>query len=154
MNVDKKMSNLKPIISISEMCKILNLSRGRFYQLLKSGFFPKTLTDDRSKRPYFNQELQGKCIECRQTGVGVNGSYMLFYSPRKSETVSDLKSRKKTEKVDSHIEELIEILKNMNMDVTAQQVKQGLLEIYPSGVDKIEQGVVIRELFRFLKSQM
>ena len=152
MNVDKKMSNLKPIISISEMCKILNLSRGRFYQLLKSGFFPKTLTDDRSKRPYFNQELQGKCIECRQSGIGVNGSYMLFYSPRKSETVSEMKRGK--QKIDPALKELTDTLKTMGLETTVEQVQKYLLEIYPSGVDKIEQGVVIRELFRFLKSQM
>jgi len=152
MNVDKKMSNLKPIISISEMCKILNLSRGRFYQLLKSGFFPKTLTDDRSKRPYYNQELQEKCLECRQSGIGVNGSYMLFYSPRKNENISDLKSRKK--KIDPALKELTDTLKTMGIETTVEQVQKSLSELYPSGTEKVEQGVVIRELFRYLKSQM
>ncbi|MHB9070223.1 MAG: helix-turn-helix transcriptional regulator [Sedimentisphaerales bacterium] len=152
MNTEKKMSNLKPIISISEMCKILNLSRGRFYQLLKSGFFPKTLTDDRSKRPYYNQELQGKCIECRQTGIGVDGSYMLFYSSRKTETVSEMKSRKK--KIDPALKELTDTLKTMGIETTVEQVQRSLSEIYPDGTEKVEQGVVIRELFRFLKSQM
>ena len=152
MNADKKMSNLKPIISISEMCQILTLSRGRFYQLLKSGFFPKTLTDDRSKRPYYNQELQGKCIECRQSGIGVDGSYMLFYSPRKTETVSDLRRKKK---IDPALKELTDTLQTMGLETTVEHVQKSLSELYPDGVtDRIEQGVVIRELFRFLKSQM
>ena len=48
---NKKMSNLKPIVSISEMVKMLQLSRARFYQLLQMEFFPKPLYDNRSKRP-------------------------------------------------------------------------------------------------------
>jgi len=38
---DKKMSNLKPIVSISEICQMLQLSRSRYYQLVNSGFFQK-----------------------------------------------------------------------------------------------------------------
>ena len=49
---DKKTSSLKPIISISELCQMLQLSRARYYQLVESGFFPKPLYDERSKRPY------------------------------------------------------------------------------------------------------
>ncbi len=71
----KKLSISKPIVSISEICKILQLSRSRYYQLVNSGFFPKPLHDDRSKRPYYDLKLQKAIIECRQTGIGVDGSY-------------------------------------------------------------------------------
>ena len=145
---NKKLSITKQIVSITEISKILQMSRARFYQLLEQGFFPKPKYDDRSKRPYYDLALQQKCLECRQSGIGVDGSFMLFYSPRKKENVSH--SRKK--KADPVIQEITETLQEMGLETTAEQVQQGLIEIYPDGVGNQEQGVVIRELFRYLKS--
>ena len=42
----------------------------------------------------------------------------------------------------------------MGLDVTVEQVQQGLIEVYPDGTDEVAQGVVIRELFRCLKQKM
>ena len=148
MNV-KKMSINKPIISITELVQILQLSRARFYQLVKSGFFPKPLIDGRSKRPYYDIALQGQILDSRQSGIGVDGSLMLFYSSRKLETVSVIKKKK----VDPLIKELVETLESMGLDTTVEQVKQGLIELYPDGTDAVEQGVVIRDLFRHLRSK-
>ena len=144
---NKKLS--KKIVSMTEISKMLQMSRARFYQLLQSGFFPKPLYDDRSKRPYYDLELQQKCLECRQSGIGSDGSYMLFYSPRKKENVSHLRKKK----VDPVVQELTETLQEMGLEVNIKQVQQGLSELYPDGIDSEEQGVVIRELFRYLKEQ-
>ena len=144
---NKKLSISKQIVSITEIVKMVQLSRARFYQLLDSGFFPKPKYDERSKRPYYDIALQQKCLECRQSGIGVDGSYMLFYSPRKKENVSYSKKKK----IDPVVKELTETLQEMGLDTTVGQVQQGLTEIYPDGIDDQEQGVVIRELFRYLK---
>ncbi len=144
----KKMSISKPIVSMTEIAQMVQLSRARFYQLLEQGFFPKPLHDERSKRPYYDLELQKKILECRQSGIGVDGSFMLFYSPRKKENVSHLK-KKKT--VDPQVKELADTLTTMGLDITVKQVQQGLIEIYPDGTNGEEQGVIIRELFRYLK---
>ena len=146
----KKMSNIKQIVSVTEMSRIVELSRARFYQLLQSGFFPKPLHDDRSKRPYYNLELQQEILECRQSGIGVDGSFMLFYSPRKKETISRIRGKK----IDPVVKELTETLVSMGLDTTVELVQQGLSEIYPDGTDTVEQGLVVRELFRYLKSKM
>ena len=146
----KKLSILKQIFSVSEICQMLQLSRSRYYQLVNSGFFPKPLHDDRSKRPYYDLKLQKEIVECRQSGIGVDGSYMLFYSSRKKETVAQVR-KKRTDPV---VIELTETLESMGLDVTIEQVQQGLTEIYPDGTDEVAQGVVIRELFRCLKQKM
>ena len=44
---NKKMLNLKPIISVTEMAKMLKLSRARLYQLLEIGILPKPLLCER-----------------------------------------------------------------------------------------------------------
>ena len=148
---NKKLSISKQIVSVTEMAQMLQLSRARFYQLLQSGFFPKPKIDERSKRPYFDLDLQQKCLESRQSGIGVDGSFMLFYSPRKSENVSHLR-KKKT--VDPVVKELTETLVSMGLETTVELVQQALSEIYPDGTDTVEQGLVVRELFRYLKSKM
>ena len=146
----KKLSISKAVVSITEIAKTVELSRSRFYQLLQSGFFPKPKYDDRSKRPYYDIELQQKCLDCRQSGIGVDGSYMLFYSPRKSESLAEMRKKK----TDPALKEIAETLLTMGLEVTGKQVQQGLIELYPDGIGEQEQGVVIRELFRYLKKQV
>ena len=146
----KKMSNMKAIVSITEISKMCQMSRSRFYQLLAIGFFPKPKYDDRSKRPYYDIELQHKCLECRSSGIGIDGSFMLFYSPRKSANVSDIRKKK----IDPALKEIVETLLTMGLETTAKQVQQGLIEIYPDGFEDMDQGVVIRELFRYLKESV
>jgi hypothetical protein len=51
------------------------------------------------------------------------------------------------------IKELAEILNSMGLETTANRVKQGLTELFPDGVNSVDQGIVIRELFRFIKSE-
>jgi hypothetical protein len=144
---NKKLSISKQIVSITEISKILNFSRARFYQLLEQGFFPKPLYDDRSKRPYYDLALQHKCIESRQSGIGVDGSFMLFYSLRRKENDSEMKRKK----VDPVVKELTDTLQTMGIDISTKQVQQGLIEIYPDGINDQEQGLVVRELFRYFK---
>ena len=89
-------------------------------------------------------------MDCRNSCVGVDGSFMLFYSPRKSASVADMKKKKKTDPV---VRELVETIQSMGLDTTSKQVQQGLIELYPDGTDGVAQGLVIRELFRYLKSE-
>ena len=145
---NKKLSITKQIVSMTEIAKMVQLSRARFYQLLEQGFFPKPLYDDRSKRPYYDLELQNKILESRQSGIGVDNSFMLFYSPRKKENVTNMKKKQ----VDPMVKELSETLIEMGLDTTAKQVEQGLSEVYPEGIGDQEQGIVVRDLFRHLKS--
>ena len=142
---NKKLSISKQIFSITEIAGMVQLSRARFYQLLETGFFPKPLHDDRSKRPYYDLKLQQKCLECRLSGIGVDNSFMLFYSPRKKET------KPRPKKVDPQIKELTETLGSMGLEITVEQVQKSLSELYPEGTDTVEQGVIIRELYRHLK---
>jgi len=146
---DKKTSSLKPIISISELCQMLQLSRARYYQLVESGFFPKPLYDERSKRPYYDITLQKKLLESRETGIGVDGSFLLFYSPRKKERVSQMKRKK----VDPVTQELGEILESMGIETAFEEVQKALNTLYPDGTEGMDQGIVTRELFRFFKQK-
>lgn len=146
----QKLSISKPIVSIREICEMLQMSRSRYYQLVDSGFFPKPLIDERSSRPYFDAALQKKILEARQTGIGVDGSYMLFYAPRKKENHSHSKKKKK---VDPVIQELGEMLESMGLETAFEEVQKALDELYPDGTEGVDQGVVVRELYRYFKQK-
>lgn len=146
---NQKMSNLRPVISIIDACKLVGLSRARFYQLVEQGIFPQPLYHIRTRRPYYDCALQQKLIEIKNTGIGDNGDFMLFYSSRKNRTASSAKKKQ----VDPVVKDLTEVLESMGLNTTLNQVKQGLIEVYPDGISDIDRGVVIRELFRFLRSR-
>ena len=58
MNVQIETKN---VVSVSEMARMVGLSRSRFYQLIGTTF-PEPLMDDK-KRPYYSEELQAVCVE-------------------------------------------------------------------------------------------
>ena len=105
----------------------------------------KPLHDERSKRPYYNLDLQQKCLEARLSGVGVDGSFMLFYSPRKNGT------KMRTKKTDPQIKELTETLISMGLDCSDKEVAWVVKELYPLGYEDEDMGVIVREVFRHLK---
>ena len=147
---NKNNSTNKKFISVTEMAKTINISRSRFYQLLEHGFFPKPLIDERTKRPYYTQELQQQCLECRQSGIGIDGSILMFYSPRKKETVSHSKKKKQ---VDPVTKDLGEILNSMGIEKAFNEVQKALDKLYPDGTEGMDQGVVTRELYRYFKEK-
>lgn len=147
---NKKMSNLKPIVSVTEMAKMLNLSRSRLYQLIDAGILPKAHYCERTKRPYFNEELQQQCLNVKETNVGANGHYILFYSPRKN-TVKKVSRNKST--FNPLYAEFTDTLNSMGLSCSITEVQAAIEELYPDGLDNQDNGIVIREIFRHLKSK-
>src|SRR5438552_1042773 len=72
----------KTAVSISEMARIVGLSRQRFHQLIVAGVFPTPLYDIATRRPFYNEEMQQVCLEVRRRNCGVNGKPILFYARR------------------------------------------------------------------------
>ena len=143
--------NLKPACSVIEMIRTLEISRARFYQLMEQGIFPKPVYDLRSKRPFYSIELQELCLNIRESNIGFNGQYVLFYSPRKNSAT--VKSSKKSASADEPIVELTDTLKRMGLDLDIKKVKKAMAELYPNGIDgSSDQGVIIRDLFRYFKN--
>jgi hypothetical protein len=144
---DKKMPT-KAVVSVSEMAAALDLSRARFYQLLDAQILPQPVYDLRTHRPIYPQDLQEKCLAVRQTGIGSNGRYMLFYSPRKNNGSAP---RKSVPKKVSRFQDIGEALTTMGLDVSAEQVSKAVADVFPDGIENRDQGLVLRELFRYFK---
>jgi hypothetical protein len=141
----------KAAVSVSEMARMLGMSRARFYQLLNDGVFPSPRYEVSTKRPFFDEEAQNCCLEVRRRNYGMNGKPVLFYPPRSAPPQPQPKKAKP--KVTAELVELIDSLSSLGLMATAEQVEAALKECYPKGVADTDKGEVIRTLFLFLKRQ-
>jgi len=145
----------KAAVSVSEMARMVGLSRARFYQLLGEGVFPKPKYDPSNNRPYFDEEAQAECILVKRRNVGINGKVVIFYAGRHPLTGQPKRpSKPKTKpKPTSEYTDLIESLSCLGMSATSQQVEAAVAECFPEGIQKLESGEVVRTIFLHLKRQ-
>jgi len=73
----------KSAVSVTEMARMVGLSRARFYQLVRRGTFPPADQDSVSARPCYCEEKQRQILEARRRNCGVDGKAILFYSRRR-----------------------------------------------------------------------
>src|SRR3954466_1344011 len=70
----------KAVVTVSEMARMVGLSRLRIYQLVEAGVFPQPVYSVANRRPIYVEEAQKVCLEVRRRNCGVNGQPVLFYS--------------------------------------------------------------------------
>ena len=70
----------KAVVTVSEMARMVGLSRSRFYQLVEAGVFPQPVYSVANRRPIYVEEAQKVCLEVRRRNCGVNGQPVLFYA--------------------------------------------------------------------------
>lgn len=143
----------KAVVTVSEMARMVGLSRARFYQLQKAGIFPLPERDAETKRPFYSEEQQKVIIEVRRRNCGVNGKPILFYARRVPLTPQPTKPRSKapTPKKDQH-PELVEALQALGLaGLTAAQVDAAVKEVFPQGTATVDQAEVVRSVFLHLR---
>ncbi|WDI39871.1 helix-turn-helix transcriptional regulator [Bremerella sp. P1] len=143
----------KAAVSVSEMARIVGLSRARFYQLMSEGVFPKPKYDDSNSRPYYDEDMQAECIQVKRRNVGVNGKVVMFYGSRHPLSGQSKRRprRKTTSKPASEYTDLIDSLSCLGLSATAQQVEAAVAECFPDGIQKLDSGEVVRAVFLHLK---
>jgi hypothetical protein len=141
----------KAIVSVSEMARMVGLSRARFYQLLGSGF-PLPLYDVSTRRPFYVEEMQKVCLEVRRRNCGIDGKPILFYA-RRSLTMTPSGRVKGPRRTSKHAE-LIEGLRGLGLGaITEQQIEAALKNMYPSGTSGVSDTEVLRRVFLSIKRQ-
>ena len=71
----------KSAVSVTEMARMVGLSRSRFYQLIGTAF-PHPERQPGTGRPVYTEELQQVCLEVRRRNCGIDGKPVLFYARR------------------------------------------------------------------------
>ena len=140
---------LKMAVTVSEMARMVGLSRARFYQLMKAGVFPSPKMDEAKKRPFYDQEAQKVCLEVRRRNQGVNGQVVLFYARRQEIAATNKKAKAVPKKEPQS--ELVEAVKALGLAVTPGDVADAVKELFGAGPPPKDEGEVIRAVFLHLK---
>ena len=146
----------KAAVSVTEMARMVGLSRARFYQLVKKGTFPSADQDHATDRPCYLEEKQRQILEARRRNCGVDGKPILFYCRRNDAGQKRTAARPTIGKVKEVVKkytDLIDGLASLNVTMTVAQVEPLLKELFPNGTDGVDPGEVIRAVFLRIQRQ-
>lgn len=136
---------LKAAITVAEMARMLGFSRSRFYQLIGKAF-PQPSRDE-TGRPFYDEEAQKICLEVRRRNCGIDGRPILFYAPR-SRTVSPVKRSPKPKTEPTKHTAVLDAVHALGLTtINAAQVDQIVKELFPSGIQQLAHGDVVRAVF-------
>ena len=142
-------------LSVSDMARQCGLSRSRFHQLIGSAF-PYPIYDVATRRPFYPEELQQVCLAVRKRNFGVDGKAILFYTPRQQirATTPRRSMKKAVAPANAQHDDLLDGLRALGLvTTTAAQVAAVVKELYPNGVDGMDQGEVLRSLFLHVRAR-
>ena len=144
-------------ISVTAMAEQLNLNRSYFWTLCKSGVFPMPVYDLKSKRPFFDADLQQYCRDIRRTNVGWHGGYVLFYdrSATPTPSVRPRRSRRSprnrvTLKTPALVELAESLREDLGVEASDEQISDAANAIYPDGLAECD-GESVRRVFAQLR---
>ncbi len=141
------------IVSISEMARLVGLSRARFYQLIGTTF-PYPVYDIATRRPFYDEELQRICLDVRRRNCGIDGKPLMFYS--RLPLIAPMPKRRTTKpspkkKNDDKTAGLVEGLKSLGLNFGPADVEGSIKFAFPDGVRSITPGELLRGVFLHLK---
>jgi hypothetical protein len=141
----------KAVVSVSDMARMVGLSRARFYQLQKVGVFPAPTYQ--AGRPVYTEEQQLVCLEVRRKNRGVNGKPVLFYARRRAAEPARRPPRaSQPAPRNKDVAGLVDGLNALGLTTaTAAQVAQVTEELFPQGTKGLDQAEVLRAVFLHLK---
>jgi hypothetical protein len=144
---------MKAIVTVSEMARMVGLSRARFYQLVRAGVFPAP--SYQAGRPVYTEDQQQVCLEVRRKNRGVNGEPVLFYARRRG--IERARHKKRADPPPARNKDIASLLDGLNAlgltTATAAQVEAVARELFPQGTKGMDQAEVLKAVFLHLKRQ-
>jgi hypothetical protein len=151
----------RPAISVSDMARMLGLSRSRFHQLIHEGVFPQPQRHGELGRPFYDLAGQDACLKVRRTNTGVNGRTIMFYARRVNAVLPTRPSKPKpsprsqtktaSRSRSSATAGLIDGLKQLGLaDATDAKVAEAIRICFPEGIANQPHEAVLLSVFRHL----
>jgi hypothetical protein len=137
------------LMSVSQVAKLVGLSRQRFHQLMREGVFPPPVYDITTRRPHYTEEMQKVCLAVREKNVGINGRVVLFYARRPGNELKKTHTqRSASPKRPPKHNRLIDGLRGLGLaTATEQQIEVALKELYPAGTSGMGEAELLRTIF-------
>lgn len=160
MPAETQTSASRAYVSVSELAEdILGISRARLYELIERGAMPQPLYDIRTRRPIFNADLQRQALTVRQTGVGIDGSAVIWYRrdrgrlPTQAAAPTAVRTRRRgASPQPSRYADLVSSLQGLGVTTADDaSVSAAVTDCFPNGIDGQQDADVLRVLFRHLR---
>ena len=151
--------NIPDILSITQMARLLCLSRSRFYQLMSENIFLPPIYSASNKRPYFTSEMAEQNMAVKKNNVGVNGKIVLFYSSRNNSILpTHRKKSGKNKSINNIVEDTHKDVKEglcaLGLSgVSNAQIESTLASCFPGGTGGTPEGEILRAVFLSIKRQ-
>lgn len=144
----ESLKNQRAAISVAQMCKLIGMSRSQFHSHVRRGTFHPPLYLIENKRPFYTASMAEENLTTRQTGIGVNGQFVLFYERR---LPGQTKPRQGDRAKPGHAK-LLGSLRSLGLEtVSPEQVQAALSAFFPSGTNGHDETEVLRAVFRHMK---
>ena len=152
-------TEMPPVVSISQFCSMMSISRSRYYQILGEELILPPVYSIESRRPFFTREIAQINLAVKKNNIGVNGRICLFYNQRNVPTrpvVSrkSARSERKESVPENDYSELTDGLVSLGLaEVKPSQVKAAVQSSYPEGTDGVDEGEVLKTIFCVIRAQ-
>ena len=136
------MPSTRSVVSITDMARMVGLSRQRFGQLVREGVFPAPDHDQIPRRPFYDLEKQQQCLQVRHTHTGANGKPILFYSRRRD--IGTKRSPVRSPKPD---QDLTHQLAELGIVVSLAEISAAIAIVFPAGTSSVPRESLLKSLF-------
>ena len=141
---------VRAAVSVSQMARMLSMSRSRFYELMTKGVFLMPIYSVATKRGFFSREMQERNLQVRVEQIGINGEFVLFQERRPGPQVEQ--PARSPRRRDARATALMQGLKSLGLEtVDAAAVERALTACYPNGVNGTDETTILRTIFRHLR---
>lgn len=150
----------RAFVSLSELAEdVLGLSRARLYELIARGAMPQPIYCLRTRRPLFDHDLQRQALAVRQTGVGIDGSAVIFHRrerpmPTTAIASTSVRARRRapSSRDSTRYADLVGSLQALGVgQADERSVAAAVAECFPNGLDGQQEPDVLRALFHHLR---
>ncbi len=146
----------KAAYSVAETAAMCSISRARFYDHIASGVMPPPLYALRTRRPFYPADVAALCVRIRETNVGFDGQFVLFYDRKLQPTAVLAETARQPRKASAPeplMQEMIETLKAMNVRVSDGDMIAAIGHQCPGGVVEATFEADLRAVFDALRRQ-
>lgn len=144
----------KAVYSITEVAALCGISRGRFYDLIKDGVMPQPVYCLKTRRPMYEADMAALCVRVRESNVGFDGRYVLFYPRRKiskAATAPDRQPARRPSASNPLMREMIEALRAMNLRADDSEIETAVNQRCPQGLAESTFETDLRAIFDQLR---
>lgn len=124
--------------SVVEVARLCRLSRTRFHELTNNGVMPPPVYCVKTRRPLYTVELAARCVEVRETNIGIDGRYVMFYDRRPAVVPptppANGPERRRATSIDPLALEMIESLRSMGITAVQNAIVDAIGRRCPQGL--------------------